>query len=104
MTLDDELRGKEIPKEIKKTLRLIEVYYLSFTGTIEQGHLIVHEALTIEIKEIFASLRAREFPIAKIIPLCKYNWNDDASMADNNTSAFNYRLIAGTDQLSNHAF
>ena len=42
-------------------------------------------------------------PINKMIPIVKYNWNDDKSMEDNNTSAFNYRFVAGTTRLSNHA-
>ncbi len=37
------------------------------------------------------------------MPIVKYNWSDNASMDDNNTSAFNYRNIAGTDRLSRHA-
>jgi peptidoglycan L-alanyl-D-glutamate endopeptidase CwlK len=34
----------------------------------------------------------------------KYDWSDDASMADNNTSAFNYRVVMGTERLSHHAY
>lgn len=33
-----------------------------------------------------------------------YNADDDKSMKANNTSAFCYREIAGTDVLSNHSF
>ena len=36
-------------------------------------------------------------------PIVRYGWSDEASMAADNTSAFNYRLIAGTDRLSRHA-
>ena len=39
-----------------------------------------------------------------MIPIVKYDWNDHTSIRDNNTSAFNYRVIAGTDRLSHHAF
>jgi peptidoglycan L-alanyl-D-glutamate endopeptidase CwlK len=34
----------------------------------------------------------------------KYGWSDDESMAANNSSGFNYRYIAGTDKLSQHAY
>lgn len=104
MTLAEALAGKEIPPEIRDTLVLIEVPYFSFSGTDETGYLVVHKALAEEVREIFALLLARRFPIEKMVPICEYDWDDTASMAANNTSAFNYRTIADTDQLSNHAF
>jgi len=104
MTLNEALLGKEFPQEIRETLVLVEVPYVSFAGTAQHGHLVAHKTLARELREIFTSLFERRFPIAKVIPICKYDWDDEASMADNNTSAFNYRTIAGTDQLSNHAF
>ncbi len=33
-----------------------------------------------------------------------YNADDDRSMEDNNTSCFNYRVVAGTKNLSKHAY
>ena len=33
-----------------------------------------------------------------------YGANDEKSMAANNTSAFNYRVISGTTKLSNHSY
>ena len=36
-------------------------------------------------------------------PITCFGWSDEASMAADNCSAFNYRLIAGTDRLSRHA-
>ena len=45
-----------------------------------------------------------KFKVNKVVPIVAYDWSDDASMADNNTSAFNYRFIAGTKRLSNHSF
>jgi len=54
--------------------------------------------------EIFGDLLKQEFPIDKMIPIAAYNWDDEASMQDNNTSAFNYRSIIATDTLSKHSF
>ena len=104
MTLDEALHGKEFPQEIRKTLALVEVPYISFAGTLQQGHIVIHEILAEELREIFASLVESRFPIAKVIPICKYDWDDEASMIDNNTSAFNYRNIANSDNLSKHSF
>ena len=33
----------------------------------------------------------------------EYNADDNLSMADNNTSAFNYRVVEGTTKLSKHS-
>ena len=38
-----------------------------------------------------------------MIPISEYNWSDEMSMRDNNTSAFNYRYVSGTKILSMHA-
>ena len=43
-----------------------------------------------------------KYPIQRIEVVDKYEADDTKSMAANNTSAFNYRLIAGTNKLSNH--
>ena len=104
MTLDEALRGKEFPREIRETLALVEVPYISFAGARQQGHLVIHESLAEEVREIFASLTEQRFPIAKVVPISEYDWDDEASMADNNSSAFNYRNIANSDQLSKHSF
>jgi hypothetical protein len=64
---------------------------------------VVHQNVQQELTELFTLIRAVRFPVAKVIPIVYYGWSDEASMADNNTSAFNYRCVAGSDRLSNHA-
>jgi peptidoglycan LD-endopeptidase CwlK len=54
--------------------------------------------------EIFRMIEASGFPVARVVPIVQYGWSDDRSMADNNASGFNYRLVFGTDRLSRHAF
>jgi hypothetical protein len=56
------------------------------------------------VLRIFTRLREIRFPIAKARLINHYDGNDDASMADNNTSAFNSRNVAGTNSLSLHAY
>jgi hypothetical protein len=104
MTLEDTLTGKEIPDDIKSHLVLVTVPYTAFDGTFGQGQLVVHEDLADEVRHIFEALYARAFPIEKMLPITAYGWDDEASMRDNNSSAFNYRTISGTEQLSMHAF
>lgn len=104
MTLEDALSGKEIPQELRETLTLVTVPYFSFTGTIEEGELVIHKELEEDVRAIGAALVELKFPIKKMVPVVAYAWDDDASMADNNTSAFNYRPIAGTMRISQHAY
>lgn len=104
MTLEEALQDKEIPEEIRNTVTLVTVPYFSFEGTEKEGQLVVHKDLASDIETIFAKLFVMRFPIQQMVPIVAYDWNDDASMQANNSSAFNYRVIAGTDRLSNHAY
>ena len=104
MTFDEAVAGLEFPLEIRKNLTLINVMYISFDEKIHKGQIVVHKQLSAELKEIFDELLAKRFPIEKVIPIVKYGWDDEKSMLDNNSSAFNYRFIAGTEKLSNHSY
>lgn len=104
MTLNEALFGKEIPLEVRKSLTLVTVPHLSFGGEVQEGQLVIHTTLAAEVQEIFQRLCELRFPIQQIVPIVTYQWDDDASMKANNTSAFNYRVIAGTNRLSNHSY
>lgn len=94
---------EHVPDSIKNTLASVEVNYIDFDGIEKSGFLIVHKDLEKEVIEIFQLLKTIGFPIDKINPMSYYGWNDDLSMEDNNTSAFNYRRIKNSKQISNHA-
>ena len=104
MTLGEALAGKEIPSEIKKNLTLASVRFFSYDGEVRKGQLVVYMELAEEVQRIFNTLLEIQFPIQEITPIVAYDWDDDASMVANNTSAFNYRPIAGTNRLSNHSY
>jgi len=63
-----------------------------------------------DIEKVFAVALKERFPIYSAIPISDQRfrkdgrWDDELSMAANNTSAFNYREITGGGRLSNHAF
>jgi hypothetical protein len=76
---------------------------VSFDNQLHRGQIIVHATLADEIREIFAEILQARFPIEKIIPVCAFDWNDDLSMAANNSSGFNPRRVAGTRRKSLHA-
>ena len=104
MTLEESLLGSKAPAEILEELVLLNVEYLSFDGKILRGQLVLRKDRVEEISDAFAVMRRDGFPVEKCIPIVNYSWDDDASMADNNTSMFNYRNIAGTKKLSRHSW
>ena len=86
-------------------LRRVDVDYLGFDGQSHRGELIVHRDLVADVEAIFADLRRLGFPIAKMRTVDHYpNADDELSMRDNNTSAFNCRIIPGTEKWSHHAY
>lgn len=86
-------------------LSLVKFSYLGFDGKIHGGgEIMVMDAAAESILRIFTKLRDMSFPIAKASLINHYDGNDDASIADNNTSAFNGRNVAGTNVLSLHAY
>jgi len=104
MTFGEATSGTWAPREIINKLCLVDVRYHAFDGQLHQGQLIIHQEVKTDIVEIFGLIEQTVFPVFQVVPIVKYDWSDDLSMADNNTSAFNYRLVLGTDTLSNHAF
>jgi hypothetical protein len=95
--------GTAAPPEVLATLTLLAVRHLGFDGRWHVGRLVVRRELAAELAELFALMAALRFPLFRVTPIVRYGWSDEASMAADNSSAFNYRLIAGTDQLSLHA-
>lgn len=94
----------DMPDSVKNSLDTLVVGYWDFKGTSRKGILIVAKKVKGDIKYIFQQLYRIHFPIERIEPMFAYNWSDRKSMEDNNTSNFNYRTIAGTDRMSNHAY
>lgn len=86
-------------------LAVVTFDYVDFGGQEhDDGKIVVMDAVAPNVLRIFEELHARHFPIAKAQPLNAYEGDDEASMADNNTSGFNDRLVAGTDHISLHAY
>ena len=86
------------------SLRYLTVLHTGFDGLTHQGELIVNEQIAGLILGIFCRLYEAGYPIEKISLIDNYSADDQASMTDNNTSAFCYRSIAGTDTLSLHSY
>lgn len=86
-------------------LRRVAFDHIGFDGRTHRGELIVHQDLVPQVITIFDGLYRLGFPIEKIRTVDHYPAADDElSMADDNTSAFNCRGIPGSDQWSAHAY
>jgi hypothetical protein len=86
-------------------LRRVEVDHIGFDGRAHHGELIVHQDLAPEVITVFAQLYRLGFPIEKMRTADHYPAADDElSMQDDNTSAFNCRGIPGSDNWSQHAY
>lgn len=81
----------------------VHVLHYDFEGRITTGELLVYTGIAQSVLEIFQELYDAEYPIEKIRLVSEYAWDDAASMQDNNTSAFNFRKVAGTNDWSKHA-
>ncbi len=84
-------------------LRYLRVLYLGFDGETHVGELIVNQSIAKDILEIMSELYRQSYPIERMVLVDAYGADDESSMSDNNTSAFNYREVAGTSTLSKHA-
>ncbi|OON96720.1 MAG: hypothetical protein ATN36_05095 [Epulopiscium sp. Nele67-Bin005] len=101
----DEMLGKSLPvPEKAENLSLVTVTYINYNDEIKVGDLVVHKELANEVAEIFQEIYEAKFPIANIDLVDKFDADDNLSMINNNTSAFNYRMVSGTNTLSNHSF
>ncbi len=112
--------GEEIPEEVfarmdgvsyvenediaLRELRYLRLLYVGFDGKTHVGELVVHESLADDMLEIFRTLYDNGYQIEKMRLVDDYGGDDNASIQDNNTSAFNYRVVEGTTTLSRHAF
>ena len=104
MTFAESIKGTKAPQKVIDQLCLLDVYYYSFDDKLHKGQLVVNKKVKKDVAEIFELIKSKKFKVKKAIPIVEYKWSDDASMADNNSSAFCYRFIAGTKRMSNHSF
>ncbi|MEN6433723.1 MAG: M15 family metallopeptidase [Smithella sp.] len=103
MSFSEAIEGINAPLEIIDLLSMIDVCYYSFDGRKHQGQIIVNRELEDDVYDIFNLIEKILFPVGKVVPIVAYQWNDHNSMADNNSSSFNFRVIEGTTKLSMHS-
>ncbi len=77
--------------------------HVTFEGTTARGVLIVHRDVADDVSAMVRAAHGSAFPLRRAEPADRYDGDDDASMAADNTSAFNCRTVAGTSTWSRHA-
>lgn len=109
LTVQEALRSNPnffLSPEVYERQILLPVMYVSFDGKYHQGQIVIDKDLETDVKDFFDFLLEQKFPLNTAIPVAhnKFNFDDLLSMAENNSSGFNPRNIAGTNRPSNHAF
>lgn len=86
-------------------LRYLKVLHYGYDQQIYVGELMVNTGLAEDFLEIFKALYENQYEIEKMLLVDDFDADDNWSIENNNTSAFNYRVstLDGVT-LSNHAF
>lgn len=93
-------------------LRYLKVLYVGFDGKTHVGEIIVNRKIANKTKAVFLQLYRKKYPVKSMKLIDDYykkrgedgNKADWRSMEADNTSAFNYRYITHTRNLSNHSW
>lgn len=108
--IKDKITGRSYPSDDADVqicyddLAYVHVIHYNFDDEICDGEIICNKKIADDLVVIFKELYENKYQIEKIRLIDDYNADDLESMADNNSSAFNYRFISGTTKLSNHSF
>lgn len=86
----------------RSDLRYLHVLHVGFDGKTYEGEIVCHKVIANDLLEIFRQLYIRNYQIERITLVDDYGGDDEASMRANNTSAFNFRFINGTNKISKH--
>ena len=85
-------------------LRYLRVLHVDAEGQTRAGELICHREIADDLLAIFRTLYEAGYPIERMVLVDDYGADDERSMRANNSSAFNYRRIAGSSRVSEHGY
>lgn len=100
-----KMQGKSYKEDCtvpREDLRYVHVRHMGFDGEVKDGELVVNKAIADDVLAIFEELYKADYPIEKVRLVDEYDADDEASMSDNNSSAFNFRFISHTTRISKH--
>jgi hypothetical protein len=87
-----------------EALARISASHWGFDGVPRTGHLVVRADVAPVFIDALRAAWDAGFPIERMEPIEVFGGDDDASMAANNTSAFNCRPVTGGTGFSQHSF
>ena len=86
-------------------LRRVWLDYVGFDGQMHRGALVVNQDVVADVTAVFEALLRLRYPIERMHTPEQYpGAEDELSMRDNNTSAYNCRDIPGSGRWSFHAY
>jgi hypothetical protein len=88
----------------RDALAYVELDHRTLDGGSARGELVVAARIAAETIALFRRLWAIGFPVARMALVDDHDADDGRSMAADNASAFNFRVVAGTAELSQHSF
>ena len=85
-------------------LTYLTITHADFNDESRIGHMIVAAEIGEEVLDIFRELYEIRFSIYQMRLIDYFDADDNLSLEANNSSAFNFRYIAGTTTISRHGF
>lgn len=104
--VEARMRGVSYPEDAEiplTSLRYLRLSYVDFNGREQVGEMVCNKAVADDLLAIFRALYEARYPIHSIRLVDDFGGDDEASMAADNTSCFNYRRKTGMRELSKHA-
>ena len=92
--------GCTIPRS---ELRYLRLSHFDAEGQEHVGEMVCHRRIAKDVCDIFRALYQARYPVERMQLIDRYEADDERSMQANNTSAFNFRRVAHTRNLSKHA-
>lgn len=88
----------------RSDLRYLIILHRNMDGQAVVGELVVNKEISADILEIMRELYELSYPIEQVRLVDYYEGDDELSMAANNSSAFNWRPLTGSQtKISRHA-
>lgn len=87
----------------RSDLRYLKILHRNANGQPQRGEMVVNKTIAQKVLEIFRKLYEAGYRIERMVLIDNYDADDGASMRANNTSAFNFRFMAGSKtRISKH--
>ena len=105
-TTFERMRGRSFAEGCttrREDLRYLFIPHYDGHGRVRIGEMVCHRAIADDLLAIFRELFDKQYAIERMRLIDDYDGDDERSMADNNTSCFNYRRVGGSRTLSLHA-